>query len=525
MEDTDRSSQECLAFLKSEPIYRRMLDGFVKKYESYGEVCGSVKLPLRSREDVSAMEGFLQKPLQGHKSVSVSAAALRKALADSRFAKADPDRLLNIYAGGNIEVRSQEKKREAAVYRETIREYAGQTSDPVAGGFFSDLLQAAGGQELQKTVSGFDKAGNQSLPAASMETETKHVNASRRTGIVLSAEPDAGLAALSEQPETEIVYERPETPAFSAAQTVHRMFIQQYRILWQEEKEQAVSWLHHALNLAADILKTLPVRSRSYQCLAVFAADRTGDPHAFDRGTRPGALLEKILLWYEETCHPKPQSFSLPDVFASVRRGRLFLTCGILVDDVSNYVTLYHVYARKEDGKPDLGMEGFQKERAVVQVPLSVITRWTLAGSDTGTILIVENPSIFSILVSRYPERSFLCMNGQPRLAGLLMLRLLLAGGTEISYGGDLDPEGIRIADRLWEFSGKKLRLWHMSPEDYLGHIKQAESQTPLSQRRLRILEKIEHPVLKRTAREVRKYKLAVYQENLLADGLEAEME
>lgn len=47
-------------------------------------------------------------------------------------------------------------------------------------------------------------------------------------------------------------------------------------------------------------------------------------------------------------------------------------------------------------------------------------------------------------------ECSCMCMNGQPRLAGLMLLDLLEKSGTTIYYSGDLDPEGI-LLHRNWQ--------------------------------------------------------------------------
>lgn len=438
-----------------------MLDGFVKKYESFGETRGSVKLSLKSREDTEAMEGLFGKSFQGHKSISVSAGALKKALAESRFSEADLNAVIRLYAGGDIEVRSLEAKREETAYCRAIIQLQDADGDEVSGRFLTELSMAASREK---------------------QNLSPHVAA------------------------------------------IHKMLLRQYHIYWKEQEEKAVGFLNQSLMVCIAVLEKLPVRSKTYRYLAVFAADITGNPHAFDRGTALGALIGKILLWYEEQYSPRKQIFSssggsagnYTDGFSSVSRGQLFLTCGILIDDVSNYATLYNVTARRENGEADAGMKGFQLERSIVQVPLSAITKWTSAEGSEGRILIVENPSLFSVLVSMHPERSYMCMNGQPRLAGLLMVQLLLHGNTAISYGGDLDPEGILIADRLWKFSGRNMTLWHMSRRDYLLHVKEAPQKDYISEHRLKMLDKIDHPVLKETALEVCLHKKPVYQENLM---------
>lgn len=87
----------------------------------------------------------------------------------------------------------------------------------------------------------------------------------------------------------------------------------------------------------------------------------------------------------------------------------------------------------------------------------------------------------------------------------------------EIYYSGDTDPEGIRIADRLWRKYGDRIRVWRMSAEDYVKSI----SEEKIGNLSMKKLETVENPVLRETAKEVRKKKRAGYQENILKDLLE----
>ena len=93
----------------------------------------------------------------------------------------------------------------------------------------------------------------------------------------------------------------------------------------------------------------------------------------------------------------------------------------------------------------------------VVQVPLAVISEWELLHCSQDEIYIVENPSVFAVLCGKEKEentrRAYMCMNGQPRLAGLMVLELLAKSGTRVYYAGDLDLEGILIAQKLYRRS------------------------------------------------------------------------
>ena len=60
-----------------------------------------------------------------------------------------------------------------------------------------------------------------------------------------------------------------------------------------------------------------------------------------------------------------------------------------------------------------------------------------------------------------------LCTSGQPRSVALLLISMILKGKAEIYYSGDIDPDGIRIADKLWKKFGDGIHIWRMSPQDY----------------------------------------------------------
>ncbi len=266
------------------------------------------------------------------------------------------------------------------------------------------------------------------------------------------------------------------------------------------------------LGLGARILSGLPAgqRGRKPVYLAVFASEITGNPHAFDDGTKDGRYLELLVEWYVKR-HGKQcrQSGSFP----ALRRQDLYLRAGLLRDDVSNYALAAGIRAVGSGGRLHAGMEGFFAERQPVQIPLSVIAGWQSAFCPGGRIYIVENPSVYAVLCEKWQQdRGLMCTNGQPRLSSLLLLELLAAAGTEVWYAGDLDPEGLMIAQRLRQYYPGPFHYWHMSPEDY----RRCMSGKDISERRLKMLEKITDAGLKDTASAVKAEKKAGYQENMV---------
>lgn len=266
----------------------------------------------------------------------------------------------------------------------------------------------------------------------------------------------------------------------------------------------------HTLVRALELLNLLRVEKR-YQYLPVFAAELFGDPHRLDRGTRDAHLLQLLLQWLEIQWGVEVDEMnSIP----SLRRQARYLSVGILLDDVSNYAMLCGVGAVGRDGQFHAGMEGFSMDGAPVNVPLSVITGWTQLHCRENTLWIVENPVVYAVLCERFGRtRSLMCMNGQPRLSAWLILKLLRDGGIRVYYAGDFDPEGLCIAEKVQQslLPGQCV-FWHMSEVDY----RSAQSQKPIDARRMKMLDRLQDPLLQSTAALIRQQGVAGYQENIL---------
>ena len=207
-------------------------------------------------------------------------------------------------------------------------------------------------------------------------------------------------------------------------------------------------------------------------------------------------------------------------IFPAYKRQKSYLLAGIMLDDVSNYTMLYQVQAVKKDGTYHKGMAGFAKEQHIVQVPLAVLTEWDALYCPQNEIYIVENPSVFAMLCGKeetdHKEKAYMCMNGQPRLASLMALDLLAKSETRIYYAGDLDPEGVLIAQKLSQYYKGEFYYWHMEAADY----ERCRSKEVISPKRLKILERITDERLKPVAALIRKFRTAGYQEMLAEEML-----
>lgn len=275
------------------------------------------------------------------------------------------------------------------------------------------------------------------------------------------------------------------------------------------EKEDIGHW-KRKLALAADIYNGLPYRCGRTRYLAVFATEITGDPHAFDAGSEGGKILQEMV---ELNLENRGIVLEENKIFPAYKRQKGFLHVGILIDEVSNYVMLAGVNIRKVNGEIHAGMHGFCMEQDMVQIPLASMVGWKEIICPQNKLFIVENPSVFAMLCENNPENyAFMCMNGQPRLAGLNVLELCGVSGVEVYYAGDFDPEGLLIAQKLHNFYSGAFHYWHLTVEDYM----ECRSNRQISTKRLKALDKIVDPVLQSVAVRVKKLQTAGYQEGLV---------
>ena len=245
--------------------------------------------------------------------------------------------------------------------------------------------------------------------------------------------------------------------------------------------------------------------------LAVLAARVSGDPHCFDRGTAAGQLLVSGLCRDAGVDIPS----NAEELFA------LYLRYGIQMDEISSMVAVSGLHLER-NGTLHPGLEGFLQAGEpflLMQKNLDGVTRAYGAGS---CVFVVENEMVFSHLCEqsrRLPEGgrpALLCTMGQPRKAAWQLLDLLTAENPAIFYAGDLDPEGMDIADRIWKRYPGAVHLWRMGPEDY----EKSRSEEEISDRRLSMLSRLQNPLLRSTAAQIQKEKKAGYQEALLDEML-----
>lgn len=457
----ERLKKECLQYFRQRPVFGRLLRGFREKYRSYGKFAGTVILKNLKQTERDDLEGFLLRNYHGKKSASVSAERFERALEESRFAGISGKDVLELYFQEPVQGKKEQRQQEEQQWENLLSRVKSENAQAGLSIQWISEMQMQGGAAEEFSVY---------LKKRYRESGKGFAEAERllRLGMrILDALPAGKMTARASE---------------------------------RRNREKKIE------NTA---------EGKGIRYLAVFAAEITGNPHAFDDGTKDGKYLELLVRWYVRHLKLESESSGLEKwaEFPAYRKQRLYLRAGILRDDVSNYALAAGVRAEDRERKLHAGMEGFFEEGEPVQIPLSVIAEWKSAFCPENRMYIVENPSVYAVLCGKWNRRcGLMCMNGQPRFSSLLLLDLLAESGTEVWYAGDIDPEGLLIAQRLKRYYRGKFHLWHMAAEDYKICISGEE----LSQRRIRMLDRVDEPELRDTAELVKRKGKAGYQENMM---------
>ncbi|PRO66507.1 TIGR02679 family protein [Alkalicoccus urumqiensis] len=280
------------------------------------------------------------------------------------------------------------------------------------------------------------------------------------------------------------------------------------RTLALSEKDVFAGWVEK-LEAAYGYLK----QPHDWIRLPLFAEKVTGNPHAFDRGVVGGRLLVHLLavhrLLEKEEAFPR----------SGEAETALLAEWKVLRDDLWSFVTVQNVVGWK-DGMKHPVWQAAVESGTVLNVPLREVVMLTEAAPARGNIVwIVENAAVASTLMDAVPEAPVLCTHGQLRTSGWVLLELLAASGSVLYYSGDLDPEGLQIAEKIASRFPENTVLWRMGADVYRRFVSTEE----LPAGRLAGLDSLAHPLLLETAAAMKEQKHVAYQE-AWADRLEADM-
>jgi uncharacterized protein (TIGR02679 family) len=286
-------------------------------------------------------------------------------------------------------------------------------------------------------------------------------------------------------------------------------------IEWLSKRSSATSWVWGLYEQDVEgVMELLTVVDRSFSYfesvddsfwrLPLFAQLVTGNPHGLDRSQTAGRMLLHAMTVRQHVLGNK-LSFK-----RSVEEDNELLgQYGLLRDDLWSFVTFQNLLAEVDQTIHPVWHAACEA-RTTLNLPIKEIAKVNKVYPATGSdVWVIENSSVASTIMDAKPRAPLVCTHGQLRLASWKLLDFLVANGVTIHYAGDLDPEGLLIADRIKIKYGDAVVLWRMEESTYETYL----SQEPLSEERLAKLNMLESPSLKRLGEFMRREKKAAYQE------------
>lgn len=228
---------------------------------------------------------------------------------------------------------------------------------------------------------------------------------------------------------------------------------------------------------------SLPIKG-DFERLPFFSQRTTGNPHYFDISESGGRLLLHILTVNKKTFEDAEYLFPK----STEEINDLLAEYGLLRDDLWNFVTVQGMIAYYQ-GEIHPVWNAAVQTRTVLNVPMKELARLeTIKPASGRMVWIVENSSVASTIMDAVPDASVVCTHGQLRAASWRLLDKLAEEECTLFYSGDMDPEGVQIADRLKKRYHEKLVLWRMDPlayesslsnEDITGRISKLDGVSP----------------------------------------------
>jgi Protein of unknown function C-terminus (DUF2399)./Protein of unknown function N-terminus (DUF3323). len=275
----------------------------------------------------------------------------------------------------------------------------------------------------------------------------------------------------------------------------HRLLVDEYKTKGKAATESLVLCVCNALNYLKQHEKE-PVR------LALLGAEVTLNPHAFDRQMPAGKLLLQALGYIYQNTNVKSAEEIL----------MLYYQAGIKPDDISSFTTAYGIRLFTKEGE-HMAYPAFIKKNESYVITMSNLNQILRVQCERSVVFLIENQMVFSHICEEMKDQNIalLCTSGQMKTASLIMIDLLCAAGHQLYYNGDIDPEGLNIADRVLR-RNKQCVPWRLSVENY----EQCISQEKINEERLKKLDSVKDSRLLEVSAALKEKKRAGYQERLL---------
>ncbi|MEC1721658.1 TIGR02679 family protein [Schinkia azotoformans] len=276
--------------------------------------------------------------------------------------------------------------------------------------------------------------------------------------------------------------------------------------LYKQNSDQLMEYLRNVYQAFHELPK-----DNSFERLPLFAQRTTGNPHYFDRDQTAGKLL--IHCMYVDQLQNDGGMGMLEQGMpkSSEEVNELFAQYGLMKDDLWSFVTCSGLLAEDENGIHPV-WQAASATNTVLNVPIKELLKVNKIRPVHGNkVWVVENSGVCSTIIDEVPSAPIICTHGQFRTASWVVMDLLAGSGYSIHYSGDLDPEGISMAQRLKNRYPNNVTLWRMDKESY----EQALSEEDITSR-LSKIEIINLPELEEVVNLIKLHKKAAYQEGLV---------
>lgn len=214
-----------------------------------------------------------------------------------------------------------------------------------------------------------------------------------------------------------------------------------------------------------------------------------------------------LICYIEETRYPK----SIEEL------AEIYYKHNLLIDDVSNMILCKNAIGFIKNEKNEYiehqGLKEFAKNNEPIYLNLYNLSNIAYLAKPTKykEIIVMENPTVFMEVAERCNKKDFplVCTYGQVKLSGLILLDMYVKQGYKICYSGDIDPEGIQIADKLKSRYKENLKFIGFDLETYNKNM----SNVKISESRLKELDNIQSSELKEISLKIQNTKKTSYEE------------
>lgn len=255
-------------------------------------------------------------------------------------------------------------------------------------------------------------------------------------------------------------------------------------------------------------LNHLPMWKNKKENISIFASYHTKNPHAFDKNTFAYYLMMHGIVYFLKVDFPK----------TNLEQNEILYRAGLYQDGISNYCSVARLQAFNENNQPHLGWAGFYDSYEALNVNMDNLLHIHFI-TCCDRVYIVENPSVFQALLKKIKKEKIekiglVCTNGQLNYSAYLLLDILVNSNVEIYYSGDMDPEGLLIADKIKQ-RYPSTKLWCYDVRQY--EISKSKEQA--TDQRMHMLDALKDEALIRIGKCISENKNRVgYQENMIEE-------